>query len=462
MTPTARRVATSRKPSSSAAPASAKAKVDKTSADGRIFLSSERLSSPGVHRPRTAETLLAISEAVGSRGGLVEALRQTTAVLARALGADVGSLWLLDAHNRDLEHASELRLPDNLHPAALMTGMVTKQVLADALHGTTGPIYSGDSARDRRFTQSLFGPLQHRSMLIQPLRVRRQVAGAFVFIWTRARHRFSQSQLRMVDSVTEHTGLVIENTELLEDVQQLNQQLEKRVRDRTARLKHAYEELRVSRAELRAVAVHRERVRECERARISREIHDELGQALTGLKLELQLNEHRGAAVSRPLGMIDEMIDTVRRIASELRPRMLDDLGLLAAVEWHARQFEGRTGVKCRLRATGDFDRVDVERTTALFRIFQEVMTNIARHSGATRVLITLTAGRASVRLTVRDNGVGLRLPVSGQRRLGILGMQERAAAFGGRVTVSSTPPKGTAVHARVPVARTVPRQDQS
>lgn len=447
-----------------AATATAKAQVDKTSADGRIFVSSERLSSAGASRPRTAETLLTISEAVGSRRGLVDALGKTTGVLARALAADVGSLWLLDAHNRDLERVGELRLPDDLHPAALMTGMISKQLLADALQRSDGPIYSGDSARDQRFTESLFGPLQHRSVLVQPLRVKGQVAGAFIFIWTRARHRFSQSQLRMVDSVTEHTGLVIENTELLEDVQHLNQQLEERVRDRTARLKHAYAELNVSRKELRAVAAHRERVREGERARISREIHDELGQALTGLKLELcrKLNGQISAAgVAHLPGMIDDMIDTVRRIASELRPRLLDDLGLLAALEWQARDFEARTGVKCRLRSSGGFDCVDAERSTALFRIFQEILTNIARHAGATRVLITLTAGRASVRLTVRDNGVGLRPAVSGQRRLGILGMQERAAAFGGRVIVSSAPPNGTVVHARVPLPRTLPRQDR-
>lgn len=436
-----------------------KAQADKTQAQGRILLSSERLSGAGIPRPRPAETLFAVSKAVGSRSGLVEALRQTTGVLARALGADVGSLWLLDSGNRDLERVSGLQLPDNLHPAALMTGMVSKRLLASAVKETGGPIYSSDSAHDPRFTESLLGPLPHRSVLIQPLRVKGQIAGTFVFIWTRARHRFSRVQLRMVDSVTEQTGLVIENTELLEDVQQLNRQLERRVRNRTARLNRAYEELRASRKQLRAVSVHMERVRECERARISREIHDELGQALTGLKMDLcrRLNGH--AEAGNLPAMIDAMIDTVRRIASELRPRILDDLGLLAALEWQASDFETRTGIRFRLRSTGAFDHIDTERSTALFRIFQEVLTNIARHADATRVLITLSAGPASVRLTVRDNGSGLRPPVSGQKRLGILGMQERAGAFGGRVTVTGAPGKGTVVHARVPVTRTASSQ---
>ncbi len=204
-------------------------------------------------------------------------------------------------------------------------------------------------------------------------------------------------------------------------------------------------------------------MRENERTRISHEIHDELGQALTGLKMDiarLSRGNGNGDPALDPavvVTAIDEMIGTVRRISSELRPQILDDLGLLAALEWQAKDFESRTGVKCVFRRKGNLveGRLDSERSTALFRIFQEIMTNVARHAEATRVHIALDIGRVSVGLSVRDNGRGIReSPRPHSPRLGILGMKERAVVFGGRVIVAGSPGKGTAVRVRIPMAR--------
>ena len=222
------------------------------------------------------------------------------------------------------------------------------------------------------------GSSPHRSILIQPLRVRGEIAGMFAFIWTRARHRFNDVELRLVDAVTQQAGIAIENAELLTEVRDFTTLLEQRVRDRTTQLKRTNEELRTSKEELRALTTHIEGVRESERSRIACEIHDELGQALTALKIDLarlygqEAGEHGGntAALSTA---IDEMIGTVRRISCELRPRILDDLGLQAALEWQAQELERRTGVKCRFQCKGLPCEIDAERSTALFRIFQEI-----------------------------------------------------------------------------------------
>jgi signal transduction histidine kinase len=246
-------------------------------------------------------------------------------------------------------------------------------------------------------------------------------------------------------------------------VRELNEHLETRVRDRTSEMKRAYEALRSSREELRALSTHLEQVRESERTRIAREIHDELGQALTALKIDLarmsRENGSAGAGVDPAAvpAAIDEMIGTVRRISSELRPQILDDLGLLAAIEWHAQEFEHRTGIKCHVRRKGTLreGQVDGHRSTALFRIFQEIMTNVARHAEATRVNVSVEIGNASIRLSVRDNGLGIGDGVRAHsRHLGILGMKERAAVFGGRVAIAGPPGLGTTVRVRIPTAR--------
>jgi signal transduction histidine kinase len=393
---------------------------------------------------------------------ITDVLRQTTRELVRALAADFGSVWRVSAEDRELKNVGGFRVPVNLG-SIQVTRDVTERLLSKSVDAGDAAVYSSDSANDPRFEHPLFRLLPHRSVLIQPLRIRGEIQGLLAFVWTRSRHRFTDSELRLVDAVTQQAANAIENAELLADVRELNEHLEARVRQRTAQLNDAYEELRGSREELRALTTHLEGVRESERTRISREIHDELGQALTGLKMDLarwSKENGNGAAPLDPAvaaAAIDDMIGTVRRISSELRPQILDDLGLLAAVEWHAKEFEARTGVKCLFRRKGVLveGQLDSERSTALFRIFQEITTNIARHAQATRVNVTLDIGRVSVGLTVRDNGLGIRESTrSGPPRLGIVGMKERAVVFGGHVVVAGAPGRGTTVRVRIPLRR--------
>ena len=233
-------------------------------------------------------------------------------------------------------------------------------------------------------------------------------------------------------------------------------------RDVTDRIRAA-EELEQSRAELRALAIRLQAIREEERTRIAREIHDELGQALTALKLDLAWmgsNRPRGARTSGPIGMIDSSItaridDTmqiVRRIASELRPSVLDQLGLEAAIETLVQETTQRTGIAITLHAQ-EFPRLPDDLASHAFRIIQEALTNVTRHSKATRVEVAVRRAGGALILGVSDNGVGFAPDtLSGLRSLGLVGMRERALACGGVLMVQGKPGEGTSIVVTIPL----------
>jgi PAS domain S-box-containing protein len=218
---------------------------------------------------------------------------------------------------------------------------------------------------------------------------------------------------------------------------------------------------------LRALAARLQSVREEERKKVAREIHDELGQALTAIKIDLvslireplvdqQQQWNRTHSV---LKLVDQTIQTVRRIATELRPGILDDLGLVAALEWAAEEFEARTGTKCRLDLPVDDIEIDQDRATAMFRIFQETLTNVARHASASQVDVRLAREDGDLSLEVRDNGRGIpEEKLSNSASLGILGMRERAVLLGGELTISGAPGKGTTLRVRIPEAHRTDR----
>ena len=201
-------------------------------------------------------------------------------------------------------------------------------------------------------------------------------------------------------------------------------------------------------------------MREEERTRIAREIHDELGQVLTGLKMEVTWLAKR--LKDKPLiektdsmcALIDSSVQTVRKIATGLRPEMLDDMGLIAAVAWQAKEFQKRTGIRCRAKLPAEV-KFDIDISTTMFRIFQEILTNVARHSRATRVDIELTLGAEQIGLEVSDNGVGIQdNELHARKSLGLLGMQERALLFGGDVRISGSPGHGTRVSVTIPLRK--------
>jgi signal transduction histidine kinase len=201
--------------------------------------------------------------------------------------------------------------------------------------------------------------------------------------------------------------------------------------------------------------------REEERTCIAREVHDELGQALTGLKIDLAWLKSRmtdRALVDRVQSVIvriDGAMDTVRRIATDLRPSVLDDLGLVAAVEWQAQEFERSTGITVQLEVQAEHvDLEDICATTA-FRILQETLTNVVRHARATRVKIALRVSAEALTLEVRDNGRGISAAeMASPRALGLLGSRERAIACGGELAIGGVRGKGTTVSLSIPLRR--------
>lgn len=232
------------------------------------------------------------------------------------------------------------------------------------------------------------------------------------------------------------------------------------LRDITER-KRSEEELKSSREKLRNLAAHLNSVREEERKLIAREIHDELAQALTALKMGLVWLDKKLPEVKKPLtekiksmsDLIDMTLYTVRRISSELRPGLLDDLGLQAAIEWQAKEFEDRTGITCEVTFHSDTGNLDQERSTAIFRIFQETLTNVVRHAEATEVWASLEETPDILIMKVTDNGVGITEErILNSKSFGIIGMQERTLLLGGDIKLKGVRNKGTTVTVSIPI----------
>jgi PAS domain S-box-containing protein len=220
-------------------------------------------------------------------------------------------------------------------------------------------------------------------------------------------------------------------------------------------------ELKRSREELRLLARGLQAIREDERTRMAREIHDELGQALTAIKMDLSWMRQRLRRDQRPLTahcsavmkLADSTIDTVRRLSAELRPAVLDDLGLPAAVEWVVEDYQRRSGLDVALDLQADHAVVSRDLATAVFRILQEALTNVARHAAARHVDVKLVQEDHSLILEVRDDGRGMPVEtLNTADSLGVLGMRERAAGEGGELALSSVPGGGTVVQARFPL----------
>ena len=220
------------------------------------------------------------------------------------------------------------------------------------------------------------------------------------------------------------------------------------------------EDLRTAEVRLRAFAAQIESVREDERTRASRAIHDDLGQVLTGLKMDLSWLEKRLPAEQREaagkmksmLRTVDTTIQSVRRISAALRPQMLDDVGLIGTLKWQAKEFRIRTGIRCKLDLPAEEPALDRAGSTAAFRILQEVLTNVARHAGATRVDISLRVDTGHLILQIADNGRGVsEAQLRDPKSLGLLGIREHAFLLGGKVDIEGKSGKGTTVTLSIP-----------
>jgi two-component system, NarL family, sensor histidine kinase UhpB len=231
------------------------------------------------------------------------------------------------------------------------------------------------------------------------------------------------------------------------------------------------ERVRSSETRLRQLSAHLESVREEERKNIAHEFHDQLGQTLTALKMDLSLLERSIADEKKEIsraslikeiqssqGLIDRGIQTVRAIMSELRPELLDQLGLVEALEWEIGKFQQRSGVMCGLTAdVGDL-QFDARRSIALFRLVQEALTNVARHAQATRVDVIMRTEGNDLVLEVKDDGIGIATDAESKpRSFGLVGMRERVIFLGGKLEITGTTGKGTTIAVRMPIVLTLP-----
>ena len=302
--------------------------------------------------------------------------------------------------------------------------------------------------------------------------------------------QFSDVHLALLAQITQSLGIVLntiaatmrteellkQSQALAEQLQDTNAELQEKaqllaeqkneVENTNREVEQAKAALEQQAEQLRALSASSQSAREEEGTRIAREIHDELGSSLTSLKWNLEaLDKTLSAAdnqlqlpalretIAAMIKVTDNTVNTVRRIASELRPRILDDLGLSEAVEWQAQNFQARTGIVCDCECSLDDVRLNRDQSTVVFRIFQEALTNVLRHAQATKVEVLMENLADEFVLTIKDNGRGITkdektAPLS----LGILGMQERAHLAGGHVDVVGEPGHGTLVAVRIPL----------
>lgn len=227
--------------------------------------------------------------------------------------------------------------------------------------------------------------------------------------------------------------------------------------------KRALVEVRDSREQLRNLSAHLQAAREEERTAIAREIHDELGQVLATLQLDIswlvgELHEDQHLLVEKAeamSGLIVNTVKTVQEISSKLRPVMLDELGLADAMEWQAKEFQKRSGISCDFAVELASKSIDRDISTALYRIFQETLTNVLRHAGATRVEGSLTEKKERIVLMIRDNGRGItREQINNPISIGLIGMQERTRMLGGRTRIRGVDRKGSAIVVQIPITR--------
>jgi PAS domain S-box-containing protein len=257
-------------------------------------------------------------------------------------------------------------------------------------------------------------------------------------------------------------GVLVDITrrKLAEDqLHQAHEQLEKRVAERTLDLQHSEQRLR----DLSAGILRRQ---EDERKRISRELHDEIGQALTAIRLNLEIVQQMSQAADKKprkwiadtQRLVEQTLDATRRFSAELRPALLDDLGLLPAVRSYVKNFVERTGLKVSLKGDDSLEQLSGEIKTTLYRVVQEGLTNISKHARARAVTIALVKKANVCELEVRDDGRGFRAPArtgrARSRGLGLLGIQERAHLLNGELSVQSKPGRGTRIRVVIPLRK--------
>jgi PAS domain S-box-containing protein len=374
-----------------------------------------------------------VLEMIASGQALTRILTAIVELLQTQAPDSIGSILLLDETGKRVRHGAAPHLPEAYNRAIDGAPIGPSAGSCGTAMYLRRPVIVTDIEIDPLWNDYRELARQHglRACWSAPICASDgHVLGTFA-LYYRAPRGPGESELRLIERATYLAGIAIQR-------QQLDQQM-------------------------RALLAHIESVREEERTAIAREIHDELGQALTALKMDVSWIGRRlagrqdgGDALREKLddmsGMIDETIDRVRRISRDLRPGVLDDLGLLAAIEWQAQEVERRTGMSLAVESNLGDVRLPRDLATAVFRILQEALTNVCRHAEASRVVVRLSELDGRLRLQVDDDGKGISpQALASPKSLGLLGMHERVRRLGGWLHVGGEPGRGTQLIVDVP-----------
>ena len=380
----------------------------------------------------------------------------------KVLGATAGSIFLFtDSRDKILINAHRN------YPETILARYGDFTV-SDALSSTEAarvrkPLWfevSAALAQRYPLLNALMEDLESASTVLAPLIVEERVLGVLVIHFAEV-HNFDVAEEDFLMALAGQCSQALERAKNIAaerqarlDLEQLNAELEQRVVQRTAQFK-------TSRDQLRALAARLQAAREEERTRISREVHDVIGQYMTALKMSVSMLGRRLEKEQSPTfsriqdinNLLDEAIKSVRKVATELRPSILDDIGLVAALEWYLNDFATRTGISCNFNCAESHIPMDGDRATALYRLVQEALTNVARHSQATHVTVALYEEEGSLFAKVKDNGRGITTDeLGGRKSLGLVGMLERVQVFDGELKISGAPDQGTTVTVKVPL----------
>jgi len=306
----------------------------------------------------------------------------------------------------------------------------------------------------------IYSQTTFEALAIIPMRIDERTLGALTFSFVEPR-QFIDADRSFLLTLTQNCAQALERARLYTNLKIGNTQLEEQVRRRTA-------EVEQSREQLRQLNAHLQAVREAERKSLSREIHDQVGGALTGLKMDVARirkmvsDEALKQQMDTLSNTVDNNIHLIRQIATDLRPSLLDDFGVVAAINWQLQEFHKRSGLEYEFKTSLENANVSSDASIALFRIFQETLTNIARHANATRVEVGLEETSDSLILSVHDNGMGISTgKLNASQSLGLAGMRERVHLLKGILDIRGAPGQGTTVRVKIPIQTAIPSGEQ-
>jgi len=419
----------------------------------RALLAAHEIAQSAAQR---LQRLLAVSAGLAQAATPQDVLRVTVQQGHEAVDAAAGAAFLPQAQQPALKVAFAMN-----YPARSMVAMVPLDGTSPAAEAFERgqPVWVESNAALLARYPGRPGNSGYEAVAAVPLMGRDGPRGVLGFSFAE-RKTFSPEERQLLVSLAQQCMQALERAELYEQEQQLNVDLDERVRERTAALDAANRALATEMDQRRQAERKMEQWREAERERLARELHDELGGNLTALKMDLarilrnnQLPAGAKDGLATAMSDIDGIIDMVRNVAYELRPAVLDQFGLLAALQGHFEDFLRHSGLKGEFQTELQELPVDGGAATACYRVFQEALTNVGRHAQASRVdvRVCVTATEAIVR--VADDGRGMTAEMlAGGGRLGLVGMRERAQLFGGQVKIESTLGAGTVVEVRIPI----------